>query len=129
MSHSAQELYDIAAQGRLDFETGTADAKLPRILKLYVPQRAEDWISDLPLLRAHFPKYNCDLTAPYLRHQYGWGELLYGYYDGKIHTVLDLGKTVLADETIADITADQFGGPTIYVGPLVMPWERQQQSY
>ena len=39
-----------------------------------------------------------------------------GSYEGQKHTFLMLDNLVL------DITADQFGGPALYVGSLVSPW-------
>jgi len=38
------------------------------------------------------------------------------------HEWLDLGKTEVAEHTILDITADQFGGPPIYLGDFQRPW-------
>jgi hypothetical protein len=45
-----------------------------------------------------------------------------GTYSGYSHTFLLLGGNVV------DITADQFDGPPVYVGPLTQPWEVQSCS-
>ena len=72
------------------------------------------------LVRDKFPKASCYLAAEYLLYLTGEGEVVYGGYETptkiRAHAYLRIG------ETIADITADQFGGPETYVGPLVRPW-------
>lgn len=63
-----------------------------------------------------FPKLNCGLTSVYLHHVLGKGKIINGSYARRNHTFLSLGNTII------DITADQFGGPKIYIGPLIAPW-------
>jgi hypothetical protein len=71
-----------------------------------------------------FPTGSCGLAAVYLQHFYGEGEVRYGKYAGKGHTVLNLGSLFVAKSefVIADITCDQNGGPKVYVGKLKEPW-------
>jgi hypothetical protein len=64
-----------------------------------------------------FPLGNCGLATVLLQHYLG-GEIVNGSYDGRAHTFLLLYGLVV------DITADQFGGPEVYVGPLQAPWAR-----
>lgn len=63
-----------------------------------------------------FPDLNCGIASLYLKHILGRGEIRKGLYGNHQHTVL------LLDDQIIDITADQFGGPRIYRGPLTYPW-------
>ncbi|MBI5532814.1 MAG: hypothetical protein HY898_08880 [Deltaproteobacteria bacterium] len=66
-----------------------------------------------------FPRLNCGLCSVYLAHVLGAGTAARGRYGGVNHTFLSLGG-----DGIVDITADQFGGPRVYVGPLRQPWWR-----
>jgi len=64
-----------------------------------------------------FPKLCCGLATVYLRRCLGgWGVVWQGFYKVTPHTVL------VADDFLVDITADQFGGPAIYVGHILYPW-------
>ncbi len=65
-----------------------------------------------------FPRGNCGLASLYLIHILGEGKVVRGKFKGNNHTFSTFNK----GEFIADITADQFDGPRIYVGPLVKPW-------
>ncbi len=62
-----------------------------------------------------FPKLCCGLASVYLRHRLAEGVVHCGSYAGQPHTVLVVRGWVV------DVTADQFGGPGVYVGPLVPP--------
>lgn len=62
-----------------------------------------------------FPSGNCGVASVYLRHKFG-GEILHCRYGGHNHTVLAFGSEIV------DITADQYGGPPIYIGPFQKPW-------
>ena len=72
---------------------------------------------DLFLDRAEkmFPKLNCGLTSVYLKNKLG-GRVVNGKYKSQNHTFLLLNKKIV------DITADQYGGPKVYIGPLQKPW-------
>lgn len=78
-----------------------------------------------------FPSTACQVATDELLHRIGYGRIVDGSYvvsgQGKIdgywrHEWLDLGKTEVAEHTILDITADQFGGPPIYLGDFQRPW-------
>jgi hypothetical protein len=62
-----------------------------------------------------FPRGNCGLASLYLKKEIG-GKVVQGTYSGHNHTFL------LVNDTVVDITADQFGGPKVYIGPLQSPW-------
>jgi hypothetical protein len=64
-----------------------------------------------------FPKLNCGLASLYLQYVLGEGKIKKGSYKGHPHTFL-----IFENDLIADITADQFGGPSIYLDPLKNPW-------
>ena len=65
-----------------------------------------------------FPREACIIASLYLnirlRHR---GLIVIGSYQEKPHTYIVL------DGVIVDITADQFGGPRVYVGPIKEPWD------
>ena len=67
-----------------------------------------------------FPALCCGLASVYLQRTLGTGTLVRGQFGGENHTVLEIVELGV----IIDVTADQFGGPPIYVGPWVAPWER-----
>lgn len=66
--------------------------------------------------RVLFPALNCGLCSAYLRAVLRRGSMAHMRYNGHPHTVLAV------DRVIIDITADQFGGPPIYVGAVRPPW-------
>jgi hypothetical protein len=114
-------LQETAKRARQSFESG--EAYQDKSVKEYVeslpnmpdPQFHLEWFSKI------FPKGNCEITTVYLQSQLKTGEIINGSYlleNGQLedHSFLKVG------EEIIDITADQFGGPTIYVGPLTFPW-------
>lgn len=70
-----------------------------------------------------FPNLNCGLASVYLQHRLGEGEVVQGKYDQHDHTFL-----LLADGTTVDITADQYGGPKVYCGPLRQPWSLKEAA-
>ncbi len=63
-----------------------------------------------------FPKLNCGLASVYLQHLLG-GKMIKGKYEDSNHTFL------LVKDQVVDITADQYGGPKVYVGELKLPWK------
>lgn len=106
-------LNEVREAGRL-FETGAIAYSL--LKKLYLAYNANVEIdSFLKQAKTLFPHLNCGLAAVYLQHKLG-GVVVTGSYEGQKHTFLMLDNLVL------DITADQFGGPALYVGSLVSPW-------
>ncbi|MHC2275464.1 hypothetical protein ACVME8_002075 [Bradyrhizobium diazoefficiens] len=67
-----------------------------------------------------FPNLNCGLASVYLQHLIPEGSIVQGSYQSDPHTFL-----LLEHGLILDITADQCGGPPVYVGGLQPPWSRQ----
>jgi len=59
-----------------------------------------------------FPNLCCGIASVYLRHILGHGQVVTGKYNGRLHTFLLTGITLI------DITSDQYGGPPIYIGNL-----------
>lgn len=55
-----------------------------------------------------------------MQHRLSEGEIRNGSYAGHGHTFL------VIEGVVVDITADQFDGPDVYVGPLVAPWSLQR---
>ena len=100
---------------RDDFEKKRVDvALLQSLYQAYNPIPAIEQFVQQAL--EMFPNLNCGLASVYIQHTFGGGEVKKGYYGTHPHTFLLLG------EKIIDITADQFGGPRIYQGPLCSPW-------
>lgn len=99
---------------REQFENALIDRDLLKSLYLGYCSISE---IDLFLERAIqlFPMGNCGLTSLYLQYLFG-GTIINGTYGGNPHTFLRLGDDII------DLTADQFGGPKIYIGPLIFPW-------
>ena len=64
-----------------------------------------------------FPRLNCGLASVYLQEVLGCGKIVCGTFQNYNHTFLQL-----PDGKIVDITAGQYGGPSVYVGSLVPPW-------
>lgn len=71
--------------------------------------------------RDMFPRGNCGLSSLYLKKELG-GRIVQGKYGRHKHTFL------LIDDTVVDITTDQFGGPKVYVGPLQPPWSLRENE-
>ncbi len=101
-------------QSRREFEMGTVNQEL--LLGLYRDYAdVGDTLKFINKAKEIFPNGNCGLASLYLKENLG-GEVVQGKYGEHNHTFL------LVDETVIDITADQFGGPKVYVGPLRLPW-------
>lgn len=128
MSLNAVELRAIAETSRTDFESGAISVDhVLEVGRLYLPAGAIDMYgAEVPAILTYFPSMACDLASAVLRHRVGYGEVSEGSYEGLVHTFLNLGETALGPETIVDITADQYGGPRMYVGPLTEPWSKAQ---
>ncbi len=69
-----------------------------------------------------FPRLCCGLASVHLRSCLGGGVVTRGFYGPSPHTFLVIRSLVV------DITADQFGGPEVYVGPLKLPWAVGQEK-
>lgn len=125
MDDKLSHIIRVAKKARNDFEQGTVSRPMLRaVVRLSFPEYPPYEVIDqyLALLEGIFPDENCDLTTGYLLEQLGEGELIVGTYDGNPHVFL--GIFVGLEKMIVDITADQFGGPPVYVGPMVEPWTR-----
>lgn len=71
-----------------------------------------------------FPRLSCGLASTYLRQLLQKGVVVNGTYEGNGHTFL-----LIDDCLVVDITADQFGGPKVYVGPLQIPWSKAKAEH
>jgi hypothetical protein len=98
------------------FETGLINDNL--LIDLYNHYNKDVGNTNLFIKRAKdlFPKLNCGLASVYLQKLLGEGEVIGGKYKDQDHTFLLLKRMVI------DITADQYGGPRVYIGPLKRPW-------
>ncbi|PIN88827.1 hypothetical protein COU60_05380 [Candidatus Pacearchaeota archaeon CG10_big_fil_rev_8_21_14_0_10_34_76] len=111
-----QELNSLVIQARHNFENNQIEFNL--LKKLYIQYNSIKGIDRfLKDAQSLFPKLNCGVTSVYLRHLLKKGDVIKGYYKGHKHTFLKV------DDKIIDITSDQYGGPKIYIGPLVPPWK------
>ena len=89
--------------------------ELSRLYRMYNPAvDADAFVSKAEQL---FPNLNCGLASAYIRDVVGAGDIIRGKYNQTNHTFLLIDDTV-----VVDITADQYGGPKIYVGVLKLPW-------
>jgi hypothetical protein len=105
---------------RQAFDKGTVPRPLLRELYLEYNPDVLDLDQFLSYATDIFPKGNCGIASIYLRHVLGQGIVTEGQYLTEQHQFLQLGKVVV------DITADQFGGPPVYVGPLELPWNLRE---
>lgn len=102
---------------RRDFEKGSIPDSI--LVSLYSGYNKEvDSSIFVTKSKKMFPKLNCGLTSLYIQKKLGEGEIVKGSYLGNPHTFLMLGG-----EQVIDITADQYGGPEVYVGKIRQPWK------
>lgn len=114
LSHDA--LSDTAHRARTALARGAVDRELlAKLYQAYNPLEDIDLFIDRSLQL--FPALSCGVASVYLQNLVGGGEIVRGSYRGINHTFYraPCGR-------IVDITADQFGGPQIYVGSLEAPW-------
>lgn len=105
---------EIAKQTRRQFESKSTDTEL--LVDLYRGYAdVGDTVRFVDKARSMFPVGNCGIASLLLREKLG-GEVVQGKYGEQDHTFLSV------DGVVVDITADQFGGPRVYVGPLQPPW-------
>jgi len=103
-----------AFETRKQFEIGSIDKQL--LIDLYRNYaNVGDTVRFVNRASDFFPNGNCGLASLYLKNKLG-GEIVQGRYEEHNHTFLIIDKTVI------DVTADQFGGPKVYIGPLKSPW-------
>jgi hypothetical protein len=118
MPEEPRQIKVVAFEARRAFEERTIPRPLLRNLYFEYNPHLLDTDVFLDVAADIFPVSSCSLATVYLRHLLGEGELVEGWYYDEPHQFLGLGKLV------ADITADQFGGPKVYVGPAEEPWAR-----
>lgn len=101
---------------RILFEKRAIDKSLLiNLYKSYNPiEDIETFVSRAGQL---FPNLNCGLTSIYLQHIFQEGRIINGRYGDNPHTFL------MINDQVIDITADQYGGPRVYIGPLTLPWQ------
>lgn len=105
----------IAHHVRKQFENNTVDVK--RLMTAYHSYNPiKNTCLFLQQAQRMFPQLNCGLTTCYLQTVLG-GKIVQGTYKNNSHTFLLLQNTF-----VVDITADQYGGPKVYVGTLRNPW-------
>lgn len=112
---SEDKLIDLVTDVRLKFEKGRIPKK--ELTKLYFKYNPN---VDINIFVEHalemFPNLNCGLASVYLQEVLG-GKIVRGQYKNYSHTFLLLNRKII------DITADQYGGPMVYVGEPVSPWQ------
>ncbi len=111
----AERQYRLAAAVREELEFRRVDfGLLTRLYGRYNP--IPDGEAFVERAMSMFPRLCCGLASVYLQHRLGLGLVHRGSYRREAHTYL------VAEGRLLDITADQFGGPRIYVGAVVPPW-------
>ena len=101
---------------RREFENRSVDAEtLKELYQGFNP--VTDIDSFIAEAKKIFPDLNCGVATVYLKFKLGTGTVVRGFYGKHPHTFLRI-----SDALIVDITADQYGGPKVYVGELVKPW-------
>lgn len=109
-------LQQVAQAIRKEFEHGEVSCEvLINLYKKYHP--IDDIEGFIEQSQELFPHLNCGIASVYLKHILQAGEVKRGKYRDENHSFLVIDKT-----TVVDITADQFGGPRVYVGSLQLPW-------
>lgn len=103
---------------RIRFEFEHRNIQKSLLVLLYSKyQKVEDVEGFIDQAVDLFPRLNCGVASLYLWHTFGRGKVICGRYKSQRHTVWQIDK-----QCIVDITADQFGGPAVYIGPLQPPW-------
>lgn len=111
-------LKEIAVRARVAFESGLISKdELKALYQHYNP------LPDIDLFieraKALFPRLNCGLASVYVHKRLPGSKVIKGRYAGHNHTFV-----LVDDAVVVDITADQYGGPRVYVGPLERPWSK-----
>lgn len=114
---SGQNLTNLAREVRMKLQNKeVSNSLLESLYQSYNP--IEDVSSFVQKALRIFPALNCGLASIYMHHIYPESIIIQGFYGNERHTFL-----AVQDNIILDITADQFGGPKVYVGPLRHPWQ------
>ena len=107
---------NIAMRARELFDSRQIDtARLASLYQRY--NSLEDVTKFVAKGMQNFPHLCCGLASVYLREEIGFGQIIYGTYHSHRHSFL-----LIDGRLVVDITADQFGGPKVYVGALKLPW-------
>ena len=102
---------EIVLRVRHSFEQKNAPRR--ELAKLYTEYNPINSIEEFIETAIHqFPSLCCGVSSVYLRYLLGVGEIVRGTYQGHKHTYL-----LIEDSIVIDITADQYGGPRVYIGP------------
>lgn len=105
----------MAYHARVLFELGRVDEQL--LETLYNEYcKIDDLALFIKRSQRIFPFGNCGIASLYLKNLLGAGKIICGSYKGNSHTFLSIKSNII------DITADQFGGPKVYIGRLTQPW-------
>ncbi len=111
-----QKIRQIAVQARADFEADKIKSdELRELYFQYNPIKEMDIF--MKRAKRMFPHLNCGLISCYLQKRFPKSKIVNGKYKNNKHTFLMVEKSI-----IIDITADQYEGPKVYVGPLQQPW-------
>jgi hypothetical protein len=119
-SMDIKEAFKIAKRVRKEFQDNSIPLSVVKELYLsYNPaeKKIDEFFDKAKIL---FPNLNCGIASAYLKAQIEGSQIVQGKYNGNNHTFL------LKDNLIFDITADQYGGPKVYVGPLISPWSLEK---
>lgn len=117
MADNLRRITSTAKRVRKEFENQAVDKKLLAELYRAYNQNVTNIDKFVDQAISLFPRLNCGLASVYMQHVLGEGEIVKGKYKDNHHTYLQI------DGLIVDITADQFGGPSVYVSPLKFPWK------
>lgn len=130
------EILAVAIRTREDFEQKSLKVQYVQDLVIkhlsYIAESYEAeltaWIEQTLSL---FPVNGCEVATAVLLDRLRTGKIVYGRYEHeplgphnirKSHTFWTQSESNSSNPLIADITADQYGGPPIYVGTLIKPW-------
>ena len=112
------DIEKIASETRLEFENGKVDRN--KVIDLYWRKNPANRKFDVGSLSSTlniFPYNNCGLVSVYLESLIPDSKVVEGKYGLRYHDFI-----LVQESIIVDITADQFGGPKVYVGKLRSPW-------
>jgi hypothetical protein len=117
-----EQLNTEAHQLRTELEAGLCEPGdiLRAMQRYYEPSSLQEVdIHVISKIITGFPQRCCDAATALLGVRLGGGLIVPGLYENNRHSYLLVG------DVMADITADQFNGPPVYIGPLAEPWSVQ----
>lgn len=130
------QIMPIAIQARKEFEDKSVKVQYLKSLVethlAYIADNYKDGLTQwIEQSVANFPANCCELGAAVLLDRIGEGIIAHGRYEHepigphnirKSHTFWVQLESVGEIRLMADTTADQYGGPPIYVGTIKHPW-------